>query len=726
MRVLVTGGGGYLGSWVTRRLLELGDTVRVFDRFCYGRAGLDGLRTPAELEVVEGDIRRLQEVPDLFVGVDATLHLAGLANDPSCDLDEDFAIDVNVESTVELARQAMQRGIRRFVFSSSCSVYGHGVFEILDEQSPTRPVSVFAKSKLAAEQALLGMRGESFEPVISRAGTLFGYSPRMRFDLAVNQMTATAVRQGFIEVRGGGSQWRPFLHVVDAADALIALLRAPAALVGGEVFNVGDDRFNTRIIDLAERVAAQVGGVKVEKAIDDDDLRTYRVRFGKLRERLGFEASRDIAQGVDEVREFLGDPQVNPHAACFFNVQRLKELRNTPVDEGGEPTAARFIPLTRPGIGPEEEEAVLRALRSGWLTSGPQIPAFERVFAEQTGAPEAVAVSSCTAALHLCMVVLGVGPGDEVITSPITWASTGNTLLNMGAKVVFADVDPDTLNIDPVSLERAITKRTKAIMPVDMAGQPCDLNAVLEIGQRHGIPVIEDAAHAFGAKYRGMPIGSVCGLTCFSFYAIKNITTMEGGMITAHDPEMAQKLRLLAANGMAASAWDRYSRSAAMAPQEVVTPGYKYAMSNVGAAMGLEQIKKWPVFKQARTRLALLYSDVLRDVEEITLPTVREEIEHAWHLFIIRLRLDRLNLTRNEIAHALRRENIGTGFNFYGLHLHRYYRETLGMRPEDLPNATQVSNEVLSLPLHPQLSDKDVRDVVTALKKVLSHARKRV
>ena len=725
MRILITGGGGYLGNWVTAAAINAGHSVRVFDRFCFlpedmqPEALFDFPRDAAALELVHGDIRRLQEVDGLFTGIDAVIHLAGLSNDPTCVLDEDMTYDVNVESTRELAKHAIQAGVKRFVFASTCAVYGQGVFQILDEESPANPVSVFSRSKLEAEQSLLSMVSPTFEPVIARLGTLFGCSRRMRFDLAINQMTATAVRQKRIMVRGGGNQWRPFIHVRDAAKVLLAFADAPVSNVAGEIFNVGDDAKNISILDLANKVAAQVGDVTVEVAKDDDDLRNYHVSFSKIADRLGFSCAYDVQTGVTEVQQLLADTTLNPFAEAYFNVDRMKRLRALPVDEGGEPVATRFIPLSRPGLGEEEERAVIEVLRTGWLTSGPQVKTFEQLFAETVAAPHAIGVCSCTAALHLCLVALGVGPGDEVITSPITWASTGNTILNMGAVVRFVDVEPHTLNMNPDLLEAAITPRTKVIMPVHIAGHPCNMDAIRAIAAKHNIPVVEDAAHAFGASYKGVPVGGD-GLACFSFYAIKNITTMEGGMVTAPDADTADQLRLLAANGMTINAWDRYGRSAVSAPAEVVVPGYKYALGNVNAAMGIAQMKKFRMFKAARARIANMYRSVLSDIEEIELPPVSQDVEHAWHLFIIRLKLDKLGRTRNEIAHELRRENIGTGVHFYGLHLHRYYQETLGMQPEEYPVATQASNDILSLPLHPQLSDKHVSEVVAALKKVLA------
>jgi len=724
MRILVTGGGGYLGSCLVALLVERGHQVRVFDRFCFGQDAVTELSASPQCEIVQGDVRRLQEAPALLDGMDAVAHLASLSNDPSCDLNPEMAADVNVESTRELANKAIQRGIRRFVFASSCNVYGKGMFDILDEESPPNPVSTFGQTKLEAERLLLGIKGEHFEPVVARTATMFGWSPRMRFDLAINHMVAAALRSGGIKVFGGGSQWRPFIHVRDAAEAFALLLTAPPEKVSGQIFNVGCDDCNWRIIDLARHVADVLGGSDVEIQKEDDDLRTYRVQFEKIRRTLGFKWKHTVEEGIREVQNGLVESKIDPFQDVYFNVRRLKQLLATPVDEGGEPIAARFIPLAKPCLGPEEEGAVVAALRSGWLTSGPHIQSFEKALSEITAAPHVVAVCSCTAALHLCLDQLGVGPGDEVITSSLTWASTGNTILHMGARPVFADIRRNTLNIDAAAIERAITERTRVIMPVHMAGQPCDLDAIYTVAAKHGIPVLEDAAHALGASYKGKRIGSVGDFACFSFYAIKNVTTMEGGAAALKDPDVAARLRLLAANGMSATAWERYGRSAVARPPEVIAPGYKYLLSNVGAAIGIEQLKKFAAFQAARRRIAHMYMTVLSDLDEIWMPEVIDGIEHAWYAFIVRLRLDKLTKTRDEIAAALRRENVGTGVHFLGLHLHPYYREALGMQPEDLPEATAASHEVLSLPLHPHMTDKNVHEVVEALKKVIAHARR--
>lgn len=724
MRVLVTGGAGYLGAVLVDELVNAGHAVRVFDRFCFGEDALDAWRKNDAVETVHGDIRRLQEHPGLLDGIDAVVHLASISNDISCDLNIDMAFDVNVESTRELANHCIEAGVRRFVLGSTCNVYGKGVFEYLDEQSPVNPVSSFGRTKAQAEAELLGLNGGHFEPVVARVATMFGWSSRMRFDLALNQMVATALLQKRISVMGGGKQWRPFLHVRDVARALFQLVEAEAGAVSGEIFNVGDDEKNFRIADLAAYVAEKFEDVTVDYPKADEDIRSYHVRFEKIAKTLGFSPSISVDDGITEMRAELEQRAIEPFAEPYINVSRMRALLNTPVDQGGEPIAPRFITLAKPNVGPEEERAVVETLRSGWFTTGAKVQTFEKTFSEVVNAPYTVAVTSCTAALHLSLAYLGVGAGDEVITSPITWASTGNTILHLGANVVFVDVDPETLNMDPAALEAAITPRTKAIMPVHLGGQPCDLDPIYAVANKHGISVVEDAAHALGARYHGKPIGSVGDVACFSFYAIKNITTIEGGTIALKDKETADRIRLLASNGMSAIAWQRYGRSAVAHPPEVIVPGYKYRMGDISAAMGLVQLKRFPDFKAARQRLVRQYDSVLGEVDEIARPKVIDDVEHAWHLYMIRFKLDMLNKSRDELAHALRRENVATGIHFLGLHLHEYYRETLGMKAEDYPHATKASQEILSLPLHPGMSDTDVHNVVAALKKVLLHARK--
>ncbi len=375
-----------------------------------------------------------------------------------------------------------------------------------------------------------------------------------------------------------------------------------------------------------------------------------------------------------------------------------------------------FLPLSRPSISDAEIDAVTACLRSGWLTSGRRVTDFEAAFAEAVGAAHAVAVSSATAGLHLALLAAGIGPGDEVITSPMTWASTGNMVLAVGARPVFADVDPGTLNIDVDAVARAVGERTRAIIPVHFGGQPVDLDALRAIAERHGLALIEDAAHALGTTYRGRPVGGG-GSTAsvFSFHPIKAITTGEGGMVTTDREDVAERIRLLRFHGITRDAWSRYGRRATP-DYEITALGFKYNMTDLQAALGLAQLARLEEFIAARSRLAACYRAALEDLPAVAmLDPVPYPARHAWHLLVVRLRLDALREGREGVMAGLLAANIGVGLHFKALHLHPLYRERLGIAPEALPNATRASASIMSLPLFPSMTVEDVRDVTEAL-----------
>jgi dTDP-4-amino-4,6-dideoxygalactose transaminase len=461
--------------------------------------------------------------------------------------------------------------------------------------------------------------------------------------------------------------------------------------------------------------------VSVVPVPDDQDKRSYRVSFRKIRETVGFEPRCNLKDSILEMARAIRSGQLgDTNDTRFYTVKHISTFVERPAVVGGEPVRSEFLPFALPTIGREEEQEVLETLRSGWITTGPRTQRFERMLAEYTGARHAIAVNSCTAALHLSLAALGVGPGDEVITTAITFPATANVVIHQGAKPVLVDVDPTTLNIDPAAVEAAITPRTKAIIPVHMAGHPAEMDAIWAIAARHGIAVIEDAAHAIGAEYRGARVGNLQGslAACFSFYPIKNMTTIEGGAVLTNDDAFAERVRLLALHGISKDAWKRYS-SEGTQHWECLLPGYKYNMTDVQAALGLHQIKRLDGFLQVRERYARIYQEAFADLPELELLRVDAHVRHAWHLFIVLLRTDRLAITRDEFIEALRRENIGTGIHFRSLHIQPFYREALGLQPEDLPHAAAVSDRLLSLPLYPRMSERDVLDVVAAVRKVV-------
>ncbi len=381
------------------------------------------------------------------------------------------------------------------------------------------------------------------------------------------------------------------------------------------------------------------------------------------------------------------------------------------------PRRREFLPLSRPSIGDAEVEAVVACLRSGWITSGPRVAEFERLFGEAVGAKHAVAVSSATAGLHLAFIAAGLGPEDEVITSPLTWASTGNMILAVGARPVFADVDPSTLNLDPAAVEGAVTDRTRAIVPVHFAGQPVDLDPLRALASRHNVALIEDAAHALGATYRGRPIGGGSTAAVFSFHPIKAITTGEGGMVTADDADFAERLRLLRFHGITRDAWKRYGKHGSP-DYEIVTLGYKYNLTDLQAALGIAQLARLEEFVAARSRVAAWYAERLRDLPRVAmLAPVPYPTRHAWHLLVVRLQLDALRVDRDDVMSDLLAANIGVGLHFKALHLHRLYRDLAAAAA--VPHATAASHAILSLPLFPAMTEDDVGDVVDTLADVL-------
>jgi dTDP-4-amino-4,6-dideoxygalactose transaminase len=382
-----------------------------------------------------------------------------------------------------------------------------------------------------------------------------------------------------------------------------------------------------------------------------------------------------------------------------------------------------YLPFHQPSLGQEEERAVMAVLRSRWLTRGQRTAEFESMFAEFAGARYALALNSCTAAMHLALLTSDVGPGDEVITTPFTFAATANTVIHAGATPVFADIDPETMNINPGLIQKALTGCTKALMPVHFGGRPCDMEAIGGLAAEHGLVVIEDAAHALGARYRDRMVGSISPLTAFSFYATKNITTGEGGMLTTDDPELERRARVLSLHGMSADAWNRYGRRGHRY-YEVMEPGFKYNMFDLQAALGIEQLKRADAMQESRRRLARAYDEELADFPLLDLPApADDDTDHAHHLYIVRLELGLLGVTRDEVAAMMEQLNIGVSVHFRALHLHPYYRDRFGLRPEDYPVATAMSERTLSLPLYPAMSDDDARRVAGTLKAVLEHGK---
>ncbi|MDO9694262.1 MAG: DegT/DnrJ/EryC1/StrS aminotransferase family protein [Candidatus Latescibacteria bacterium] len=380
----------------------------------------------------------------------------------------------------------------------------------------------------------------------------------------------------------------------------------------------------------------------------------------------------------------------------------------------------QFLPFSPPYLGEEEIAEVVDSLRSGWITTGPKTKRFEQEFRDYVGAPAALALSSCTAALHTALVLAGIGTDDEVITTPVTFTATVAVIEHTGARPILVDVEPDTMNIDPARVRAAVTPRTRAVIAVHYGGHPCDLDALRAICDEHGLLLIEDAAHAVPARYKGRLIGSWENPVAFSFYATKNLTTAEGGMLTGTQ-EMINRGIIVSLHGMDRDAWKRNDRSGSWR-YDIVTPGFKYNMTDIQAAIGLQQLRRLEAMHARRREIVRLYNEAFAQMGVFELPTERSDVQHAWHLYPLRLIAYRVAIPRDRFIEELRARNIGTSVHFIPIHTFTYYRERYGYRPEDFPVAMDCTEREISLPLHPGLRDADVRDVIDAVRDTLSAA----
>ena len=377
-----------------------------------------------------------------------------------------------------------------------------------------------------------------------------------------------------------------------------------------------------------------------------------------------------------------------------------------------------FLPLSKPSISEDEIAAVADVLRSGWITTGAKNAELEQLVCDITGAQYAVALSSATAGMHLLLKALDIGPGDEVITPSMTWVSTANQIELCGATPVFVDVNRDTLMVEADKIEPLITERTRLIVPVHYAGAALDLAPLRELAERHGIPLVEDAAHAIGTKYNGQPVGQ-SGTAIFSFHPIKNITTGEGGMFCTDDGKLAEKIRQLRFHGLGVDAFDRETQG--RAPQaEVLTPGYKYNLPDMNAVLGIGQLKRLDELNRRRTEIAQLYTDLLAQVDEVQPLHVPDyAMTHCWHLYIVRLDVEALSMSRDDFMQALKDKQIGSGLHFRATHTQKYYREKYADTVV-LPDTEWNSERICSLPLYPDMTNDDVQRVVDTIKQIMA------
>jgi len=380
------------------------------------------------------------------------------------------------------------------------------------------------------------------------------------------------------------------------------------------------------------------------------------------------------------------------------------------------------VPFHRASVGEDEVSAVAEALRSGWLTMGPKTFEFERNFAEYVGAPHAIAVATGTAALHLALEALGVRAGDEVLLPTTTFTATAEAVTYLGARPVLVDIDPDTMNLSPDDAARRVTTKTKAIIPVHLAGQPCEMRQIQRLAGAHNLKIIEDAAHALPSAYHGKRIGQISHATCFSFYATKTLTTGEGGMVATDDPVLADRIRLMRLHGIERDAWKRY-RADGSWRYEILEAGFKYNLTDFQSAMGLVQLAKCDAMRQAREAIANRYNHAFSRMAELITPEVRPGLSSSWHLYILRLRLDSLHTDRDAFIRALQAHGVSCSVHFIPLHLQPYYQREFGYRKGDFPCAEQQFNCCLSLPIFPGMTEQEIQHVIHSVESAVTQFR---
>ena len=394
-----------------------------------------------------------------------------------------------------------------------------------------------------------------------------------------------------------------------------------------------------------------------------------------------------------------------------------------PAIEGGNPVRKEFLPYGTQWLDKEEIDEVVDSLKSNWITTGPKMRLFEEKFKTHIGSKYTVAVNSGTAALHISTSTINIQPGDEVITTPLTFVASANCVVYRGGTPILADIKKNTYNIDPQDIKKKITSRTKAIIPVHFAGQPCDMDEINELAEENDLYLIEDAAHAIDAEYKGRKIGNISPLTAFSFHPVKNITTAEGGMVTTNDEKLYEKLLMFRTHGITKDAANRFGKSGDYY-YDMQYLGFRYNMSELHASLGIHQLEKLKFFQEKRRGIANIYNRELQNIDEITCPFVKKHVKHSWHLYVIKLNLEKLKVNRDYIFRALRKENIGVNVHYIPVHYHSYYQKKFGLKKGMLPKVEDLYPRLLTIPLFHKMSNDDVYDVINALEKIIRYYRK--
>jgi len=721
-RILVTGGAGFIGSHLVDQLADC--FVRVLDDLSTGKVeNLAAAHCRSHLEFVRGDIRDRSLVANLMRDTDVVFHLACRGVRHSIGNPRE-SHEVNAEGTLVLLQEARLARVERFVHVSSSEVYGTARYAPMDENHPTFPETVYGAAKLAGDAyARAYHQTYGLPTVVVRPFNNFGPRSHHEGDSGevIPRFVVWALHGRQPVIFGDGSQTRDFIFVEDTAHWMCRVAECDALV--GQTINLASG-IETSVNELATIIYREVTGAHPTSEFQPrrpGDVLRHLADIRLAQQLLDFRTRISVQAGIKRLVEHFESQQ----RGGVSLLSQISTVNWQPVGDesaGLESQSRRTahvtstttsIPITKPLLGPEEEAAAASTIRSGWLTQGSKVAQFERAVADYCGAEHAVAVSNCTTALHLALLVAGLGPGDEVICPSMSFIATCNSIRHTGAMPVFAEVDSRTFNLDPSAVEAAITTRTKAILVVHQIGLPADLDRFHELAARRGLIIVEDAACAIGSEYRGRRIGSHGDLVCFSFHPRKVITTGEGGMITTGSDEYAHQLRLLRQHGMSVSDAVRHN-SRTVVTEEYVCLGYNYRMTDVQAAIGIEQMRRLDGIVSRRRELAERYTQALGDHPWLRPPYVPEGCEPNFQSYAVSLATG-APITRNDLMQFLLDRNISTRRGIMLAHVEPASRD---LNPPELWVSRQASESSLLLPLYPQMTDDEQQRVITALRQI--------
>ncbi len=763
-KILITGGTGSFGYTAVEHFLQRGvQNIIIYSRDEYKQHLMRNQFNDERLQFVIGDVRDKERLLEATRHVDIIIHAAAMKHIDICEQNPGEAYKTNVQGSRNVTEAALHNNVSLSInLSADKAVYPAGVYgrtkadserifldantQALIQGKPSRFVSLRYSNVLGSRGSVV----EIFEEKLNRGETISVLNENM-IRLIVTQPQIIALVQYTMQHAVGGETFlieSPVLKISDLAYAMKEKIgkgnvEIKQELREGEKYDAtllsGDESQRTIVSPENYLIIFPKNGLLPREAFtamhgstlfQKGEYGTHNARYATQKEVItmiyGTPSEKPQTEAQQRQKQSESKKQYEQHEPLKEQLKRHPSkddstsnelITEKPALEGGTPVRDTFLPYATQWIGEEEKREILSVLDSGWLTTGPKVKQFEDDFARYVGAKYAIALNSGTAALHCCVGALDIKPGDEVITTPFTFLATANVIVYMGATPVLVDIDPVTCNINPTEIRKKITPRTKAIIPVHYGGQPCNMDEINNIAKEHNLAVIEDAAHALSAEYKKKRIGALSDMAIFSFHPVKNITTAEGGMITTNDEHLAKLCVMHRTHGITKEAMEKYGKNADWG-YDMQRLGHRYNMTEFQAALGVAQLKKLDRFQNRREEIVAQYDTAFADLPLI-LPQVSPDVKNAWHLYYIRIKPGTLRVDRNHIIKALKAENLGVNVHYIPIHLHSYYHKNYGFKKGDFPQSEGVYDTIITLPLFPKMTERDVQDVIEGVRKVI-------